>query len=97
MVGMLGQWQGRFSGYSTGQLTIEIDEAEHSYSGRICVFEDNNPLGVFTANFQTADKLPVQKFRMRVSIQRFGNATEIPAYELAQAAPNIDFPQFGRG
>ncbi|NYT30771.1 FRG domain-containing protein [Rhizobium sp. WYCCWR 11128] len=89
---MLGQWQGRFSGYSSGQLTIEIDENQSVYSGRICVFEDNNPIGVFAANFRTDDKQPVQKLKVHVSIQRHGSATEIPSQELAQLAPNVTFP-----
>ncbi|PSH68597.1 hypothetical protein CU102_12600 [Phyllobacterium brassicacearum] len=30
---MKGQWQGPFTGYSTGELTIEIDEYDHAFAG----------------------------------------------------------------
>lgn len=89
---MKGQWQGRFSGYAHGELTIEIDEYNDHYAGRVCVFEDNNDHGVYVATFRTKDKGGHHRITVPIEIQRYRNAVEFPPYELAQAFPNVIFP-----
>lgn len=89
---MLGQWQGNFSGYSTGELTIQIDEYGTHYAGRACVFETGNNFGIYVCEFQTSDKSGHHKLTVPVRVQRFFDAVDIPRTELASAFPSVTLP-----
>ncbi|WP_165420733.1 FRG domain-containing protein [Rhizobium ruizarguesonis] len=89
---MRGQWQGRFGGYSHGELTIEIDEYDDHYAGRACVFEDNNDHSVYVAAFRTEDKGDHHRVIVRMQIQQYRDAVEVPRHVLADTFPNVIFP-----
>lgn len=89
---MRGQWQGNYSGYSSGQVTLQIDEYETHFAGRACVFEAGNDYGIYVCGFQTQDKKDHQQLKVPVTIHRYLDATDIPRSELSSSFPGIDFP-----
>lgn len=89
---MRGQWQGEFKGYSTGDLTIQIDEYETHFAGRACVFETGNNYGIYVCEFRTSDKTDNHQITVPIRIQRYLEATDIPRSELSTAFPSIEFP-----
>ena len=93
---MRGQWFGYYSGYSTGMVTLEIDEREANYSGRACVFENGNNYFVYVFEFETPDKKPLQQLSLPVKFQRFGDVTNISRDELDKVIPNVSFPNFAK-
>lgn len=89
---MRGQWQGAYTGYSTGELTIEIDEYDSYFAGRACVFETGNNYGMYVCEFRTSDKSKHQRLTVPVRIQRYFEAVDIPRSRLSATFPNVDFP-----
>lgn len=88
---MKGQWTGQFGGYSSGSVTIEIDELSSAYSGRICVFEDSSYL-VYVVEFVSAAKQQTLRYVGPLQIQRIANTTIVTTTELQQNFPKAVFP-----
>ncbi|WP_322884985.1 FRG domain-containing protein [Sinorhizobium medicae] len=89
---MRGQWQGDYTGYSTGDLTIDIDEYDSYFAGRACLFEAGNNYGIYVCEFDTAHKSDHQRLTAPVKIQRNLDAVDIPRSDLSAAFPNVAFP-----
>ncbi len=89
---MRGQWQGSYTGYSTGELTLEIDEYANHFAGRACLFETNNNYGIYVCEFRTSDKSDHQRLTVPVKIQRYFDAVDISKTELSAAFPDFVFP-----
>nr|WP_298096473.1 FRG domain-containing protein [uncultured Shinella sp.] len=89
---MRGQWQGNYTGYSTGEITIQIDEYDSYFSGRACIFETGNNYGIYICEFQTSNKADHQNFRVPIKIQRFAEAIDISRSELSSVLPNVESP-----
>jgi hypothetical protein len=89
---MRGQWQGKYTGYSTGDLSIQIDEYDNYFSGRACVFEAGNNQALYVCEFRTSDKSERQQLKVPVRIQRFFSAVDIPPSELSDKFPEVEFP-----
>jgi len=89
---MKGQWRGLFSGYATGEVTLEIDELDTGYSGRACFFQEGLEPLVFVVGFQTRDKLPEQLIFRPISIQKIADTSEVDREELKRVVPDYVFP-----
>lgn len=60
---MNGQWIGRYSGSTSGAITLNIDERRDHYEGTAVLIEDDQRFPHSVASFQTADKEPTFRFR----------------------------------
>ncbi|CAN7608036.1 FRG domain-containing protein [Rhizobium sp. LjRoot254] len=90
---MMGQWRGRFNGYAAGEITVEIDELDQTFSGRACVFQDAMEPLVFVVQFETANKNQTQSFMQSIDIQRVADTTSVSRDELMKAFPTAIFPE----
>ncbi len=90
---MKGQWQGTFSGYADGNVTIEIDEYESNYKGRACLFQNGFDRFVFVVEFGTPDKSQNQTLRASISIQPIGDARDVRS-DVQRGWPDVDFPDW---
>ncbi|MBO9656603.1 MAG: FRG domain-containing protein [Agrobacterium tumefaciens] len=89
---MKGQWQGAFDGYSTGEVTIEIDDLGDHFSGRACVFQRAIGQLVFVAEFDTVDKKFDQYFHLPLQIQQVADTSPVSRNDVVKNFPNIVFP-----
>jgi hypothetical protein len=89
---MRGQWRGRFTGYSTGEITLEIDEYDKHYDGRACVFERNNESFVYVLEFKTSNKQAIQEISLPILFQNIGDTARVSQSQINQLYPNTTFP-----
>lgn len=89
---MKGQWQGLFNGYSTGQITLDIDEYKNNYSGRACIFEASNTPLIYVISFSTVDKNNIQRFSLPIQFQQIADTNELSRDEIQKRFPHAQFP-----